>query len=341
MSDEVFARAKTDHIFVMTDDTGLLQHATYSVPCLQHGYSSDDNARGLIMAVMLYQQNPSAQVERLIYRYLAFLCHARNENGTFRNFLDYSRKFVEIIGSEDTFGRCLWGLSFALSQSLLPTNMREAIRSCLKPSIPFCTKLNSPRSIAYSILGLRYLESESAQKMLIFQADALVTQYDKYKDGDWHWFENSFAYSNSVLPHALLAAYQKVPNLRYLHVAKESLDFLETKTFREEYYKPIGCNGWLEKNGAQAEYDEQPVEAGETTLAYLDAFVITGEKRYFELASRAFAWFYGRNSQSLHMIDPDTGGCYDGICAHGLNRNEGAESLVSYWIAYLSMLKYL
>lgn len=332
-----FQPAKTDHIYHMTDDTGMLQHASYSVPNLDRGYSSDDNARALIMAVMLQMQKPSSETEQLMYRYTAFLRYVQNVDGTFRNFLGYDRRFTEKVGSEDNLGRCLWGLGFAYAQNIVPANMKKTIQSCIEPAIPHCAKLVSPRSKAYAILGLYYLDTEASNSMLVFLADALSDQYEQVSDGDWHWFEDIITYCNSILPRALLLAYKKTGTVRYRQIAIASLDFLETKTFRDGYFKPVGCNGWLKKNGIPAEYDEQPVEAGETALAYLDAYDITGDKRYFELASRTFAWYYGKNFKKLQMIDPDTGGCYDGICADGLNLNQGAESVVSYWIAYLSM----
>ena len=332
-----FKPAKTDHIYHMTDDTGMLQHASYSVPNLDRGYSSDDNARALIMAVMLQMQNPSIETEQLMYRYTAFLRYVQNVDGTFRNFLGYDRQFTEKVGSEDNLGRCLWGLGFAYAQDIVPANMKKTIQGCITPAIPHCAKLVSPRSKAYSILGLYYLDTEDSNSMLGFLADALADQYEQFVDGDWHWFEDIIAYCNSILPRALLLAYKKTGIMRYRRIALESLEFLQTKTFRDGYFKPVGCNGWLVKNGIPAEYDEQPVEAGETALAYLDAYDVTGEKRYLALASRTFEWYYGMNFKKLQMIDPDTGGCYDGICENGLNLNQGAESVVSYWIAYLSM----
>jgi len=337
---EIFYPAKTDHIYHMTDDTGMLQHSCYSVPNLSRGYSSDDNARALIMAVLLDEQKPTLQTAQLIHRYLAFMFHVQNEDGTFRNFMEFSRTFTEKVGSGDNLGRSLWGLGFAWAQSQVPDNMKKAILDCITPAIPHCANLEYPRSRAYAILGLSYLETEDAKAMLILLADALADQYEQNSDGSWHWFEDTITYCNSILPRALLRAYQKTGILRYRQIALESLDFLETKTFRDGYFKPIGCKGWLKKNGTPAEYDEQPVEAGETTLAYLDAYEITGEKRYYQKAVRTFAWYYGMNSRNQSMIDPDTGGCYDGICEDGLNLNQGAESLVSYWIACLSIQKY-
>ena len=54
-------------------------------------------------------------------------------------------------------------------------------------------------------------------------------------------------------------------------------------------------------------------------------------------ARRSLAWYAGENSCHKSMIDPATGGCYDGIMAEGLNLNQGAESIVGYCIASMAM----
>src|ERR1700679_1577789 len=43
----------TSHLSQMTDDTGMLQHAIYSIPYCNEGYTTDDNARALIVSTML------------------------------------------------------------------------------------------------------------------------------------------------------------------------------------------------------------------------------------------------------------------------------------------------
>src|SRR5712672_2904322 len=46
---------KRDHLNRMTDDTGMLQHAIFTIPNRGEGYTTDDNARALILAVVLGQ----------------------------------------------------------------------------------------------------------------------------------------------------------------------------------------------------------------------------------------------------------------------------------------------
>src|SRR5271156_1327921 len=44
---------KLDHLNALTDDTGMLQHAIFTVPNRGEGHTTDDNARALIFTVML------------------------------------------------------------------------------------------------------------------------------------------------------------------------------------------------------------------------------------------------------------------------------------------------
>jgi hypothetical protein len=331
---------KTDQIFRMTDDTGMLQHSIYGVPDRSKGYTSDDNARALIMAVKLYNRHREKSVERLITKYLSFLCYAQNPDGTFQNFMAYNREFSKEESSDDCFGRCLWALCYAFSDPLTPQNEKNAAWDLIEKATPNCKKLISPRAMAYAIIGLRYLNQEKTNQYISKLADTLTDHYAHYNDGGWHWFEDSLTYCSATLPWAMLAAHSATKVDRYRQVGFESLKFLESKTFTKGYFKPIGCKGWFHKGEEPAEFDEQSVEACEMELMYLEAFTCSGDKAFLSRARTCYLWYHGRNSKGLSLIDDETGGCYDGITSDGLNLNQGAESIVSFWIAYLEMKKY-
>jgi hypothetical protein len=332
---------KTDHIFHMTDDTGMFQHCIYGVPNLSEGYTSDDNARALIMAVNMYDQYRLKKVERLIYKYVSFLCYAQNSDGNFRNFMGYNREFLEKEGSEDCFGRCLWALCYTFASAATPQNVKKTVWKLIEKALPNCPNIIYPRAKAYTIIGLCLLDAEKSREYISKLAVSLAENYDHYNDGDWHWFEDNMTYSNAVLPWAMLSAYKITGENRYQKIGFESLQFLENMTFRKGYFKPIGCNGWLYKGNEPIEFDEQPVEACETTLVFLEAYSISGNNIFLDKAKTCFSWYYGNNSKNACLIDNETGGCYDGIEPDGLNHNQGAESVVSFWMAYLAINKYV
>ena len=326
---------KDTHIFRLTDDTGMLQHTRFSVPDPVYGYTTDDNARALIMALMLYERYGNSKHLNLVYKYSSFILNAQNNNGKFRNFLSYNRKWLDEEGSEDCFGRCIWAICYALSGEHAPQGLKQGLMHILNKAMPHAASLKSPRAKAYTIIGLTRLEDEHAGRLSYELARSLCSQYETCRDGEWKWFEDVVTYCNSILPWSLILAYRAAGEQRFLDIAVESLGFLEGITFRHGYFKPVGCNGWLLKGGEPAEYDEQAVEACEMVLTYLDAYEVTGNREYLQKAKMCHAWFEGVNSKGICLIDRESGACFDGLTEHGVNLNMGAESLISYVMSYL------
>jgi hypothetical protein len=327
---------KDDYIFRLTDDTGILQHSKYGVPDPTHGYTTDDNARALIMAILLYERYRKEKYLDLVYLYLSFLLNAQNGDGRFRNFMSYDRKWLEKEGSEDCFGRCIWALGFAISNPNTPACVKNNMKYMLQKALQSVAVLDSPRAKAYSIIGLAYVNDNEKKNIISDIALSLYRQYENNKDGEWKWFENIVTYCNSTLPWSLFSAYRVTGNKRFCDAAEESLGFLDSLTFTNGYYKPIGCKGWLSKGGEPAKFDEQPVEACEASLAYMEAYMATGKEAYLEKATICRKWYTGNNSMGLFLIDRDSGGCFDGLTEKGVNLNMGAESIISYVISYLT-----
>lgn len=358
---------RTNYLQSLTDDTGIFQHSKFGIPDRSKGYTTDDNARALIAAVMLYSHDKDPKSLELISTYLAFVYHAQNENGSFRNFMDYNRLFIEDVGSEDCLGRCIWALGFTVAQDSVPDNLKNTCRYLLNQCLPLVKALISPRAQAYTIVGLSYLLEKNTKLNYSFPytskeidheaveflpkeliktniedlASRLQLQYANNKGVHWHWFEDSITYGNAMLPWALFRASRFIGRKDLQETAKESLDFLTAKTFTEEgYFKPIGSHGWLHRDGNAAPYDEQPIEACEMLLACREAYELYGDTAYITLAIHCYEWYLGRNSLYVSLINAETGGCYDGIHARGLNMNQGSESVISYSIAHLVVMNY-
>lgn len=336
-SHEVFT---DDYIFRLTDDTGILQHGKFGIPDPRHGYTTDDNARALIMALLLYERSGKKKYLNLVYRYASFILNAQKSNGAFKNVMSYDRKWLDEDGSEDCYGRCLWALGYGVSSVATPQEVKNCFRYLLQKALSRVKSLNSPRAKAYSIIGLTHLEGDETKELVSQIARSLCDQYEEYKDDGWDWFENIVTYSNHILPWSLFTAFRLTKESRFLNVAEESLAFLSKLTLTKRYFKPIGCHGWLIKGASPADFDEQPIEACEATLTYLTAFEITGNKQYLQKAQQCHAWYDGSNSKGIRLVDRASGGCYDGLTEDGVNLNMGAESLISYWISYLTIAKF-
>lgn len=328
------------HIFRMTDDTGMFQHTRFNVPDLNKGYTTDDNARALIMAVMLYEKIRKPDYLALVYRYLAFTLYAQNKNGSFRNFMNYDRKFTETEGSEECFGRCLWALGYTLASPVMPGGVKDACIGAVICALPNVHSLHWLRGQAYAMIGISFMDRPETDGLIFKLAGSLADHFEQGTgEDDWHWFEDSLTYDNPVLPWAMFAAYSKTGQDRFLRIGRESMAFLDRAAFRDGFFRPVGCKGWWMRGAEPALYDEQPVEASMSTLAHLAAYEATGDEVMLESARQSFAWYSGENSGHESLIDAETGGCYDGITPDGVNRNQGAESIVGYCIASLALDK--
>jgi glycosyltransferase involved in cell wall biosynthesis len=337
----------TGHLRTMTDDTGMLQHAIFSVPNTREGYTTDDNARALIVSTLLNGTlaiDQRAEQLNLSRRYLAFLWLAfHSDSGRFRNFLGYDRKWLEDIGSEDSHGRALWALGSVLGHSQ-NSGLRGAAGRLFEAAVPAVLKFSSPRAWAFSVLGLQaYLDwfpgDRAIQNARNALANRLLDIYERSHSETWHWFEKSLAYSNARLPQALILAGGRSNNKKMIAAGIESLQWLIAAQHcgDPETFVPIGSSGCFTEGAEKARFDQQPVEACGTISACLEAHRLTRDERWNDEAHRVFKWFLGKNDLQAPLYDPTTGGCKDGLHPDRVNENQGAESTLSFLMALLEM----
>jgi glycosyltransferase involved in cell wall biosynthesis len=331
---------KLDHLIRLTDDTGIIQHATCGIPDRRFGYSTDDAARALVVALMHYRRFGDERAEGLATRYLSFLQAAQTPAGHFHNFMSYTRQFLDERGSEDTLGRALWGLGAAVAHG--PTEgIRALARDLFERALP-CLELEHPRAMAYAICGLfhfllRYEGAVRVRRQLGDLARQLAGQYERSRAPGWLWFGDDLTYANAKLPQAMLLAYRATDDERFRRIGLESLEFLLAETYRENGFDFIGNQGWYRRGGERAVFGQQPIEAGYTAEACLTAYQIAGVRRYLAQAQAAADWLLGRNRLGARLYDPATGACADGLDPHGVSMNQGAESVICGLLAMLAV----
>jgi glycosyltransferase involved in cell wall biosynthesis len=336
---------KLDHLHRMTDDTGILQHASFTVPNYQEGYTIDDNARALIVSTFLEELDTGDEAGELATRYLAFVWYAFNkETGRFRNFMDYQRRWLEDSGSDDSHGRTLWALGTVLGRS-----NNHAIQSMagmvFEQALPAILDTTSPRAWAFAVIGIheylrRFSGDSRANQIRNELAERLLTIYQTTRSDKWRWYEEGLTYCNAVLPQALLMCGQWIPNKTMTQAGLESLQWLtdlQKSDTRGGYFVPIGSNGFYRQGDQRARFDQQPVEAQTMISACLEAYRSTGDDCWRIEARRAFEWFLGRNDLNLPVYDPTTGGCRDGLHPDRPNENQGAESTLAFLQAWLEL----
>lgn len=335
---------KMNYLKDLTDDTGIVQHTRYGIPIYSQNYSSDDAARALVAFVHYYNLFHDHSVPALIDRYMAFIVYCRREDGWFQNYMNYRKELPPQKISEDTFGRCLWGLGAVtrLAQSRIPGLLAATM---VEESTAMLNELTYTRAQAYAACGLdSYLLFQPAcqpvRNGLKLLADRLTDRYHHHSDGRWNWFEDFLSYDNARLPQALLLAYRHLPEPEYLRCGLESLDFLIREQYQNGYFDLIGNQGWYFKGNKRALYCQQPLDAGSLTEACVLAASLTGNEKYLQMAFAAFQWFLGRNRQGKSLYDPNSGACADGLTAEGSSKNMGAEATISFVLALISLYQW-
>ncbi|AKB50853.1 glycosyltransferase (group I) [Methanosarcina barkeri str. Wiesmoor] len=361
---------KLDYLKLLTDDVGIIQHTNLGVPARHYGYSTDDVGRALVVLTQLIDnQKKAEEFWKLITIYLSFLEHAQTTTGHFHNFMNYKREFLDEKGSEDTLGRAIYGLGHVVSCPYLSKNIRTLAHTLISKARPEMEKLNYPRAKAYTMCGLYEMlrtgvdtdEFESVfnsrrdeiksvdslvskdifESIFVSHANSLVDLYEANHKEDWNWFEPTVTYSNAKLSESLLLAYNYTKDRTYRKIGLDTLDFLTDIQWIGDFFDMVGNQGWYSYNGEKPIFDQQPIEAGYLTQAYVSAYEIVHDKKYLELARYSFEYFLGRNRLRTVMYDYSTGAVCDGLNRDGMNCNQGAESVICFLMALSSLNKHM
>ena len=335
---------KLDHLQRMTDGTGMFQHAKYTLPNFAEGYCTDDNARALMLTVLLEQLGEdSPQVRALATRYAAFINHAYNPaTRRFRNFMSFDRKWLEELGSEDSNGRTLWALGMCVGRSRRPSFQNFA-GDLFHRVLPSATEFKAPRAWAFSLLGLQeYLQRLSgdrlAEQIRDSLANRLIQKFEQWSSDDWTWCEGQVTYDNARLAQSLIQCGSATGQQNAIEWGLRALRWLaEIQTSEDGHFRPIGCKGFFARNGQRAQFDQQPIEACAMISASAEAYRVTSDPYWQDQATRAFDWFLGWNDLGLELYSYNSGGCYDGLHVDRVNLNQGAESTLAFLTSLAEM----
>jgi len=331
---------KLDHLFRMSDSTGIFQHASFTVPNFSEGYCTDDNARALVLALMLQKLgHGSPQLGAQAATYAAFLNHAFDRKlGRFRNFMSFERHWLEEVGSEDCQGHALWALGLCVAQAGQDSFQMLAAQ-LFEQALPVAAEFTSPRAWAFTLIGIdEYLQRFGGDRRTNQIRDSLTAKLmQRFADAasdDWQWFEDTVSYTNAKLPHALILSGRCLNNAPMLELGLKTLRWLiKVQTSEAGAFRPVGSNGFYPRDGERARFDQQPIEAQATVSACAEAYHATGDMFWVAEARRAFEWFLGRNDLGMALYDASTGGCRDGLHVDRLSQNQGAESTLAFLLA--------
>ncbi len=311
------------HLNAMTDQNGILQFSRLQKPDPGSGYTLDDNARALIVAL---SRKDGYELAGCYATYL----YRSQRSDSWANF-ELNGQFSSSFDSEDSVGRAI--LACSLGTTSQWPEIRKICIDMLIRNLPRTFDFSSPRAIAYTLLGLCKGEipvfSEKLLYMIALLSNRLINLYQLKHDNGWFWFEDYLTYCNGILPQALFAAYSLSGDKKALRIGHDSLNFLNSILFRDGYLNIIGNQGWYSKGGCIPLFDQQPVDAASIYFACMEAYQSIGNQEYLELGNLAHAWYRGANIHSLSLYNTETGGCFDAVTEDGVNLNQGAESTLS------------
>lgn len=335
---------KLDHLARMTDSTGLFQHSIFNIPNFAEGYCTDDNARALILALILMEGGEAeAFVKQLASTCAAFLYFAFNHKSQrFHNHLSFDRRWLDEQGSEDSQGRALWALGTCVGRSA-DRSLQRMAGQLFALSLPPVADFSSPRAWAFALLGIdEYLHRFSGDSYVSQLRDSLLRHLLRLLNWntkqDWRWFEEELSYDNAKLAHALIVSSYATGNAESLEQGLMALRWLNQLHISEHgHFRPIGSNGFHGKGRIRADFDQQPIEAHAMVSACLAAYRVTADLWWYEQAQRAFDWFLGANDLNLELYLPESGGCCDGLHVDRINENQGAESTLAFLLSLVEM----
>jgi glycosyltransferase involved in cell wall biosynthesis len=335
---------KFDHLYRLSDSTGIFQHASFTVPNFAEGYCTDDNARALLLTLMLQESGHSnSRINELSATYAAFLNHAFNrESLRFRNFMSFDRRWLEDVGSEDCHGQALWALGSCVG-NVENGSFHMLAAELFEKALPVALNFTSPRAWALTLIGIdKYLRRLSGDRRAHQIRESLMSKLmQRYSDAsseDWHWFEDMLSYANAKLSHSLILSGKCTNNALALETGLKTLSWLvKLQTSDAGSFRPVGSNGFFQKGQVRAIFDQQPIEAQATVSACIEAYYATGDISWAVEARRAFEWFLGRNDLGLALYDSSTGGCRDGLHVDRVSQNEGCESTLAFLLALSEM----
>jgi glycosyltransferase involved in cell wall biosynthesis len=338
-------KLRLDHLFRLSDSTGIFQHARFTMPNFAEGYCTDDNARALLLTVLLEEAGQgSKELQRHADVYAAFLDYAFDrKHHRFRNFMGFDRSWLEEEGSDDSQGRAIWAIGACVGRSLRQ-DMQHWAAGLFDQAIPMLAETSAPRAWAFALLGIheyfrRLTGDRAAAHLRELLTDRLVDLYDHAATPAWCWFEDRLTYDNAKLSHALILSGRFGENQRALEIGLTTLRWLLGMQKSERgWFRPVGCDGFYVMGGPRAQFDQQPLEAHSTISACIEAYGATGDHYWLAEARIAFEWYLGRNDVGTELYDATTGGCRDALHVDRANLNQGAESTLSFLLSLAELM---
>lgn len=340
------------------------------------GYTCvDDVARAVVFLCgcdsAVDRENNSVVLDKM----MNFILHMQAGNGYFHNFIwndgSINRTYRTSLARPDWWSwRAFWAMeSYALISedntakiSDASEKLAERIFSDLMTDERETTEmegLNVPQWLPWEsaadqagvlMLALNmYYErtnDERAAKMIRQLAEGMLMMQaggsGKFPYGAFISWNNLWHAYGNIQAFALMKAGSTLGEQEYIDRALVEVDnfypWLISRDYLSNFSLSKEGNNYQvaqEQKFPQISYGFRPI-----VFAGIEAYRITGKRRYLNTAKQAASWYAGRNAAEEVMYDPSTGRCFDAVNdIDDINRNSGAESTIEALLALQAMTK--
>jgi hypothetical protein len=312
------------HLALLTDATGVFEHALHEVPRPEHGYCLDDAARGLLVIVREPEQDDL--LGRLGETFLRFVEGAVVHDGRAHNRRAVGGAWTDEAGTGDWWGRAVWALGVAAASAPTPLVRHRAYRAFRRAAHQLSPHLHAS---AFAALGasavLRVRPGDEAALRLVHHLLGMVLPLN---GSSWRWPRSRMTYGSGSIAEALLAAGAAVGDAAATAQGLELVRFVLDRETSDGHLSVTGTSGRGPADRGPM-FDQQPIEVAAIADAAAAAFEVTGDAGWLDGVRLAWAWFGGDNDSRTAMVDLASGAGYDGLEVDGRNDNRGAESTLA------------
>ncbi len=312
-----------DHLDRMTDERGVLEQATGTVPNAEQGHRTTDNAR--LLVVTLHEPDTGV-VKRLNRTALNLVADAQHKDGRFKNKIDPTGKWTDKPTATDAWGLAMWGFGAACKHN----DPRVRFTASRGFTLGLRQRPGTPRAMAYATLGAIEVfaddaESRHARTMLV----DMLALFPIVPTDTWMWAESRLTTANAVVVEALIAASSALGRTADLERAINVLTWLVDIESHDGHVSVTGTAG-RGPGEPSPQFDQKPADVAALANACWRAHAVTGDKTWSDTVIRCAEWFTGANDAKVAMIDTDSGGAFDSLTATGPSAHQGAEATLAF-----------
>lgn len=325
MSTTLIQQTTFAHLKSLTTDRGLFEHAKLGHAREEHGYCVDDVARAFIL--LCKEPLSNEHFKAMQNTYLNFILDSISADGKCHNRMNIAGIWTDQPSTNDCWGRAVWACGVGAVHATDPV-MR--FRSLQGFRLLTRASTGDRMALAFAALGAGEILISDPTEQSAREILQMVELYLKpdVGPGDWYWPEARLRYGNGSVVEAVLLAGWGLRDMVLLKKGFLMLKFLLSTQMHEGHFSvtPVTGRGPLDLAPG---FDQQPIEIAAIADACARAWEFSGDPRWLLEVERAWEWFLGKNDLGAQMIDPITGGGYDGLTPTGPNLNQGAESTIA------------